>query len=88
MLNQILGHIVIEACEVTILQDLRHEESDFGLVGFGLRQIGDLGRAVYLRVPGCPKPLERSDDIPVLDDLVVLVGVEEIHRHPFLLTIV
>ena len=44
--------------------------------------IRDLSGAVDLGVPGNGLVRPRGDDVPVLHDEVVLIRVEQVHRHP------
>jgi len=62
--------MAVEAVVLAVLQDLRHEEADLGLVELRQLEVADLGRPVDLGVARQPEPHERADDIPVLDSIV------------------
>ena len=64
------------------------EATNARLVGFGEVEVGDLGRAVDLGVSARVRSAELVDHVPMLDDLLVAVGVEQVGGDPAGLTVV
>ena len=82
------GNVVGDFVEFSAHQDIFEKPADQVLVGVGLVQVFNLGRAVHHGAPGRVLALKRCDYIPVLDHPAFVIRIEKIRRDPFNLTVV
>ena len=69
-------------------QHVLDERAHQCLVGAGCIEVGDFSRPVDGRVPRWGLRGVFRDHIPVLDNPIVVVGIEEVEGHPFRLAVV